>query len=61
MIEQTGFDEDPFFERLGLTKKIMTFNSENREIERLIGELTNKFGGDTFEPSEKYIYEYKFY
>ena len=61
MIEQTGFDEDPFFERLGLTKKIMTFNSENREIERLIGELTNKFGGDTFVPSEKYIYEYKFY
>jgi hypothetical protein len=61
MIEQTDFDEDPVFERLGLAKKIMTFNSENREIERLIGELTNKFGGDTFKPSEKYIYEYKFY
>ena len=61
IIEINGFNEDPIYESLGLTKKIMTFNSENREIERLIGELTNKFGGDTFEPSEKYIYEYKFY
>ena len=61
IIEINRFNEDPIYEGLGLTKEIMTFNSENRKIERLIGELTNKFGGNTFEPSEKYIYEYKFY
>ena len=61
MIEQIDFNEDPIFEGLGLNKKIITYNSENREIEKLIGKLTNKFGGDTFVPSEKYIYDYKYY
>ena len=65
LIERIMFDEDTFYEDLGLekelSKEMMTYNSENREIEKLIGKLTNKFGGDTFVLSEKYIYDYKFY
>ena len=48
-------------EDIGQTKEIMKYDLKNRETERLIGKLINKFGDETFQPSEKYIYEYKFY
>jgi hypothetical protein len=67
VIEQTNFDdEENFYEEYGMedigqTKEIMKYDLKNRETERLIGKLINKFGDETFQPSEKYIYEYKFY
>lgn len=67
VIERTNFDDgENFYEEYGMedmgeTKEIMKYDSKNRETERLIGKLINKFGDETFQPSEKYIYEYKFY
>tara|TARA_Y100001970_G_C14150175_1_gene812204 strand:+ start:18 stop:1028 length:1011 start_codon:yes stop_codon:yes gene_type:complete len=63
VIERTSFNWETLYEEYGkgLTKKIMTYDSKNRETERLIGTLVNKFGDKTFQPSEKYVYEYEFY